>query len=257
MEIHPTAFVHSKAELASGVNVGPYCIIGERVSIGKDTVIGSHTIIEGCTEIGERNTLYPFVTIGFPPQDIGYNGEETRVVIGNNNVIREYASINRATTKQDRITIVGNNNYFMAYTHIAHDCILGDGIVMANVATLGGHTIVGDYANLGGLVAVHQFVRIGAYAFIGGKSAVAQDVPPFILAAGDRAKPYGINQKGLQRFGFSREVIDGLKKAYKILWRETKRLSEGMKRVKEEIESFPELDMFLAFIADSKRGIVR
>jgi UDP-N-acetylglucosamine acyltransferase len=257
MEIHPTAIVSSHAELGSGVKIGPYCIIGEYVSIGADTIIGSHTIIEGYTTIGNRNTIYPFVSIGKPPQDLGYEGEETRVVIGDDNIIREYASINRATIKQDRVTIVGNKNYLMAYSHVAHDCILGNGIIMANAVALGGHTSIGDYANLGGLVAIHQFVRIGAYAFIGGKSAVSQDVPPFLLAVGDRAKPYGIKQKGLHRHGFSRDVIDGLKKAYKILWRETRQLNEGMRRVKEEIASFPELDMFLEFIENSRRGIIR
>jgi len=257
MRIHPTAIVSTQAELGTDVQIGPYCIIGDRVSIGKDTVIGSHTVIEGNTTIGERNTIYSFACIGTPPQDIGYKGEETCIRIGNDNIIREYVNINRATTKQDQVTIIGNNNFIMAYSHVAHDCVLGDGIIMANVATLGGHTTVGDHANLGGLVATHQFVRIGAYAFIGGKSAVSQDVPPFVLAVGDRAKPFGINQKGLRRFGFSREVIDGLKKAYRIIWREARQLNEGITKVHEEIPSFPELEMFLNFIMASKRGVVR
>lgn len=257
MEIHPTAFISPQAELASGVQIGPYSIIGDHVSIGNDTVIGSHVVIEGHTKIGERNRIHPFVLIGSQPQDIGYKGEDTRVIIGDDNIIREYATINRASTKHEWVTKVGHKNFIMAYSHVAHDCELGDGIIMANVATLAGHTTVGDYANLGGIVAVHQFVRIGAYAFIGGQSAVGQDVPPFIMASGNRAKPYGINQKGLQRFGFKREVIEGLKKAYKILWRETKILNEGLKKVREDIAPSPELDMFLDFITDSKRGIIR
>lgn len=257
MQIHPTAIVNPHAELGSDVKIGPYCVIGDRVFIGKDTVIGSHTVIEGHTIIGERNTIYPFVCIGTPPQDIGYKDEDTCIHIGDDNIIREYVNINRATTKQDRVTLVGNKNFIMAYSHIAHDCVLGDGIIMANVATLGGHTTIGDHANLGGLVAIHQFVRIGTHAFIGGKSAVGQDVPPFVLAVGDRAKPYGINQKGLKRFGFPPDVIDGLKKAYRIIWRETRQLNEGITRVREEIPSFPELEMFLNFILESKRGVVR
>ncbi|MBN1848384.1 MAG: acyl-ACP--UDP-N-acetylglucosamine O-acyltransferase [Deltaproteobacteria bacterium] len=257
MKVHPTAVISAHAQLDPDVEIGPYCVIGEEVSIGKGTIIGSHAVIEGPTSIGEQNTIFPFVCIGTPPQDVGYKDEDTSIRIGNGNIIREYVNINRATTKQDGITIVGNNNYIMAYSHVAHDCVLGDGIIMANVATLGGHTIIGDHANLGGIVATHQFVRIGAYAFIGGKSAVSQDVPPFVLAVGDRAKPYGINQKGLKRFGFSREVIDGLKKAYRIIWRETRQLNEGISRVRKEIPLFPELEMFLEFIMDSKRGVIR
>jgi UDP-N-acetylglucosamine acyltransferase len=258
MEVHSTAIVSPKAELSSGVQIGPYSIIGDHVSIGRDTIIGSHVTIEGHTGIGERNNIYQYTTIGFPPQDIGYKGEDTRVKIGNDNIIRESVSINRATTKENWETVVGNNNYLMTYVHVGHDCKLGNGIIMANAVTLGGHTVVGDYASIGGLTAVHQFVRIGAYAFIGGASAVAQDIPPFMLATGaERAKLYGPNQKGLNRQGFSRETIDGLKKAYKIIWRENKRFSEGIKRVREEIESFPELELLLDFISNSKRGVVR
>jgi UDP-N-acetylglucosamine acyltransferase len=258
MEIHSTAIVSPKAQLATGVKIGPYSIIGDHVKIGRDTNIGPQVTIDGHTEIGERNNIYQFVTIGFPPQDIGYKEEDTRVKIGNDNIFREYVSINRATTKEDWETSVGNNNYLMAYAHVGHDCKLGNGIIMANVATLGGHTNLGDYVNIGGLTAVHQFVRIGSYAFIGGGAAVAQDIPPFMLATGaERAKLYGPNQKGLKRQGFSREIIDGLKKAYKIIWRENKRFSEGIKRVREEIESFPELEMLLDFIGDSKRGVAR
>ena len=257
MEIHPSAVVSSHAELASGIKIGPYSIIGDHVTIGRDTSIGSHVIIEGHTSIGERNEIYPFVSIGSPPQDIGYKGEDTRVVIGDGNIIREYATINRASTKQEWETIVGNGNYLMAYSHVAHDCILGNNIIMSNVATLGGHTSVGDYANLGGLVAVHQFVRIGVHAFIGGNSGVSMDIPPFMMAAGTRVKLYGLNRNGLKRRGFKSETINGLKKAYRIIWRECGRFSEGVKRVREEMEPFPELDMLLDFIKSSKRGITR
>jgi UDP-N-acetylglucosamine acyltransferase len=257
MEIHPSAVVSPHAELATGVRIGPYSVIGDHVIIGKDTNIGSHVVLDGHTQLGERNRIYPFVSIGSPPQDIGYRGEDTRVFIGDDNMIREYATINRATTKEEWKTVVGNENYIMAYAHIAHDCILGNKVIMANVATLGGHIAVGDHATLGGMVAVHQFVRIGAYAFLGGKSGVDRDVPPFMITAGSRAKLYGVNGRGLTRLGFSRQTIDGLKKAYRIIWRENKRMGEGIKEVKKEIKSSPELEMLLSFIETSERGVLQ
>ncbi len=257
MDIHPSAVVSPDAELGQGVKIGPFSVIGRHVAIGRDTVVGAHVVIEVNTRIGDRNQIYPYVSIGSPPQDIGYKGEDTRVVIGDDNIIREYATINRATTKQDRVTIVGNRNYMMAYSHVAHDCILGDNIIMANAATLGGHTVVGDHTNLGGLMASHQFVRIGAYAFVGGKTGLPKDIPPFMIAAGSRAKLYGPNLIGLRRHGFSKEVMEGLKKAYRIIWRESKRFDEGIARARKEVEAFPELDMLLDFFNGSKRGITR
>jgi UDP-N-acetylglucosamine acyltransferase len=257
MDIHPSAVVSPHAELASGVRIGPYSVIGDHVTIGKDSDIGSHVVIDGHTELGERNRIYPFVSIGSPPQDIGYRGEDTRVYIGDDNLIREYVTINRATTKEEWKTVVGNENYLMAYAHIAHDCILGNKVIMSNVATLGGHIAVGDHATLGGMVAVHQFVRIGAYAFLGGKSGVDRDVPPFMITAGSRAKLYGVNGRGLTRLGFTRETIDGLKKAYRIIWRENKRMGEGITQVKKEIKPSPELDMLLTFIEASERGVLQ
>jgi UDP-N-acetylglucosamine acyltransferase len=227
------------------------------VSLGKGTVLISHVVIDGHTTIGEGNTFYPFVSIGSPPQDIGYRGEDTRVLIGNDNLIREYTTINRATTKQDWVTAVGNRNYLMAYSHVAHDCVLGNSIIMSNLATLGGHITIGDHAILGGQMAAHQFVRIGAYAFLGGKAGVDRDVPPFVMVAGTRAKLYGINTKGLQRLGFSQEVIDGLKRAYRIIWRENKKFSDGIAQVRREIEPFPELQMLTEFLEESKRGVLR
>ncbi len=257
MEIHPSAVVSPHAELATGVRIGPFSVIGDHVTIGKDTNIGSHVVIDGHTQLGERNRIYPFVSIGSPPQDIGYRGEDTRVFIGDDNMIREYATINRATTKEEWKTVVGNENYIMAYAHVAHDCILGNKVIMSNVATLGGHIAVGDHATLGGMVAVHQFVRIGAYAFLGGKSGVDRDVPPFMITAGSRAKLYGVNGRGLKRLGFSQKTINGLKKAYRIIWRENKRMGEGIKQVKKEIKSFPELEMLLSFIEASERGVLQ
>jgi UDP-N-acetylglucosamine acyltransferase len=256
-EIHSSAAVSSRAELGPGVKIGPYSSIGENVTIGRDTAVGAHVVIEGHAQIGERNQIYPFSSIGTSPQDIGYRGEETYLIIGNDNVIREYVTVNRATTKEERKTVIGNRNYIMAYAHIAHDCVLGDGVIMANVATLGGHITIGDNAIVGGLVAVHQFVRIGAYAFIGGKSAISKDVPPFMMASGLRAKLYGPNQKGLRRIGFSLETIDGLKKAYMIIWRKNKRFREGLDQVRSEVKPFPELEILLNFFNGSKRGILR
>ena len=257
MTIHPSAEVSPSADLGPSVEIGPYSIIGDHVSIGRDTVIDSHVVIEGHTQIGERNKISPFSSIGSPPQDIGYRGEDTRVIIGSDNVIREYVTINRATTKQEWKTVIGDHNYIMAYAHIAHDCILGNRVIMSNVATLGGHINIGDHAVLGGLVAVHQFVRIGAYAFLGGKSAIGKDIPPFMLTAGPTAKLYGINQKGLSRMGFPQETIDGLKKAYRIIWRENKSLNNAIEQVKKEIKPSPELEMLLEFFGGSKRGILR
>jgi UDP-N-acetylglucosamine acyltransferase len=256
-EIHSTAIVSPGADLASGVKIGPYSMVGEHVTIGSDTVIDSHVVIEGRTRIGKRNKISPFACIGTPPQDIGYEGEDTRVIIGDDNVIREYVSIHRATVKENQETVVGNGNFIMAYAHIAHDCVLGDKIIMANAVALGGHTHVGDHANFGGLAAAHQFVRIGAHAFIGGLTGVSKDVPPFMIAVGERARLFGINQIGLSRNGFSRENIAALKKAYRIIWKENRRFIEGIKQVRDEIESFPELEDLLGFLENSKRGIVR
>ncbi len=257
MNIHPNAVVSPKAELAEGVKVGPYSTIGDNVVIGADTEIGPHVVIEGHTRIGERNRIYPFTSIGTPPQDLSYQGEETRVIIGNDNIIREYVTIHRATTKENWETVIGDQNYIMAYAHIAHDCVLGNKIVMSNLATLGGHIRIADHAILGGMVALHQFVRVGEYAFLGGKSGIDRDVPPFMITAGPRAKLYGINRKGLAREGFSKEAIDGLKKAYQIIWRKNRRFSEGIEQVRKEIEPFPELETLLNFFEGSKRGILR
>lgn len=257
MEIHPSAIVSPHAELSSGVKVGPYSIIGSHVIIGKDTNIGSHVVIEGHTVIGERNIIYPFVSIGSAPQDIDYTGEDTRVQIGDDNILREYCTINRGSTKQDWITIVGNNNYLMISSHVGHDCVVGNHVVITNSVALGGHVTVGDYANLGGLAAAHQFVRIGAYAIIGGLTGVSKDIPPYMMAAGERARLYGLNQIGLRRQGFSGEVIQGLRKAYRMIWRETSIFSEGIARVRAEMEPFPELEVLLDFISSSKRGIAR
>jgi UDP-N-acetylglucosamine acyltransferase len=257
VNIHPTAIVHPGAKIAEGVEIGAYSVVGEHVSIGKGTRIASHVLVEGWTTIGERNQIFPFSCIGTAPQDIGYRNEETYLVIGNDNVIRESATVHRATTKEDRITVIGNNNFLMAYSHVAHDCKLGNHIIMANSVGLGGHITIGDYAILGGIVAVHQFVRIGAYAIIGGQSAVPQDIPPYVSASGNRAKLYGLNLVGLKRRGFSDETISNLKKAYRIIFRSGLILEEALDRVKSELSVSQEAMHFIDFMKNSKRGITR
>ena len=257
MPIHPTAVIHPGAELDSGVEVGPYSQIGPHVRIGRDTVIDAQVIIEGHTRVGARNRLFPFAFLGGPPQDIGYRGEETRLTIGDDNIIREYVTIHRATTKENRETVVGDRNYLMGYSHVAHDCRLADGIVIANGVQLGGHVRVGEGAGIGGLTAIHQFVRIGAYSFIGGLSGVSQDVPPYMMVAGEHARLFGLNQKGLTRAGFSAEAIKHLKEAYRMIWRQNRRLREAIPAVREHVPASPELEVLLSFLENAKRGVLR
>jgi UDP-N-acetylglucosamine acyltransferase len=261
MKIDPTAVISPNASIEEGVEIGPYSVIGNDVHIGKDTKIGPHVVIEGTTIIGKGNKIYQFASIGTPPQDLTYQGEKTKVIIGDNNVIREFVTINRASTKEDGVTVVGNNNYLMAYVHIAHDCRLGDNIIMANSATLGGHVRVGDHAIISAFVAVHQFVRIGEYSFVGAKCGVDRDIPPFMLASvdetGPRAKLFGVNSIGLRRKGFSKETIEALKKAYMIIWRKHKNMSKGIAQVEAELPKLPELELLLSFLKSSKRGIIR
>ncbi len=257
MNIHPTAIIHPGARIADDVEVGAYSVIGEHVSIGKGTRIASHVLIEGWTTIGERNHILSFSSVGTPPQDIGYKNEETELIIGDDNVIRECATIHRATTKEERKTVIGNSNFLMAYSHVAHDCKLGNNIIMANSVALGGHITIGDYAILGGIVAVHQFVRIGAYSIIGGQSAVSQDIPPYVSAAGNRAHLYGLNLVGLKRRGFGDDTINTLKKAYKIIFRSGLTQEDAFRRVSEELSSSREAMHLVEFMKSSKRGVTR
>jgi UDP-N-acetylglucosamine acyltransferase len=257
VNIHPTAVVHPKARIAGGVSIGPYSVIGEHVTIGKDTEIASHVLIEGWTTIGERNRIHSFSSIGTPPQDIGYRDEETYLIIGDDNVIREYATVHRATTKADRKTEIGNKNFLMAYIHVAHDCKLGNNIIMANNAAFGGHVIVEDFAILGALVGIHQFVRIGAYSMIGGQSAIVLDVPPYVNATGNRAQLHGLNLVGLKRKGFSDQVINELKKTYKIIFRSGLIQDEAFKKAMEEFPHSKEVGYLVDFMRHSKRGVTR
>ncbi|MBT9139077.1 MAG: Acyl-(acyl-carrier-protein)--UDP-N-acetylglucosamine O-acyltransferase [Syntrophomonadaceae bacterium] len=256
-EIHKTAVISSKAEIDDDVSIGPFCIVGEDVSIKKGTKLLSNIVIEGNTEIGEECTIYPFASIGLPPQDLKYKNEKTGVKVGNKNIIREYVTIHRASVGGDRLTEVGDSNFLMAYVHIAHDCKIGNGATMANVATLAGHVHVEDFAVIGGLVVVHQFTRIGAYSMVGGFSGIGQDIPPYTMASGARAKLYGLNVIGLKRHGFSDDAINILKKAYKILFREKKTLKEALKKIKSELPETPEIKRLLEFIEKNKRGICR
>jgi len=254
--IHPTAIIDGKAVIDESVEIGPYCIITGEVTIKKGTKLGSHVVIQGKTEIGENCTISPFASLGGPPQDISYIDDDTALIVGNNNVIKEYVTMNRGTRKGGGVTTVGDNNFIMAYVHIAHDCVVGNNIIMANCATLAGHVEVADSVIFAGLCAVHQFCKIGKYAFISGLTGVPKDVPPFMIAAGSRAKLYGLNVVGLERQGFPKEEVLKLKKAYRILFRSALPLTESIKIIKEELAGEHVNDLVM-FIESSKRGICR
>lgn len=257
MKIHPTAIISPDAELDEGVEISPYAVIGSDVQIGKNTFIGPHAVIDDFTRIGEGCRIFQFCSIGAPPQDLKFGGEKTRVIIGNFNTIREFVTIHRATSADIGVTIIGDHNLLMAYTHVAHNCKLGNHVIMSNVATLGGHVHVEDYAIISGLSAVHQFTRIGAHCIIGGASGVAKDIPPYTMANGNHAKLYGLNLIGLKRRNFSEETIKALNKAYRIIFRSHLLLEAAIKKAEEEVESFPEVQHFVQFIKESKRGICR
>jgi UDP-N-acetylglucosamine acyltransferase len=257
--IHPTAIVEPGAELGAEVRVGPYCHVGPRAVLGEDVELVSHVAVAGITHIGPRTRVFPFASIGHQPQDLKYQGEESRLEIGADNVIREYVTMNPGTRGGGMVTRVGNECLFMASAHVAHDCKLGDHVIMANNATLAGHITIGDYAFLGGLSAVHQFVRIGAHAMIGGLTGVERDVIPYGMAVGDRARLTGLNIVGLQRRGFSRDEIQALRTAYQMIFGEE--LGTLAERVDEAAERFPEIrpvrDVIAFIRADSSRGLVQ
>ena len=255
--IHQTAIIDSQAELASGVEVGPYSIIGPQVKIGRNTKIGPHVVIDGWTHIGEGCTIFQFASIGALPQDLKYKGEESWVIMGNNNTIREFVTINRGTSWSQGKTTIGNNNFFMAYSHVAHDCKIGNHVILANAATLAGHITIEDCAIVGGLVGVHQFVRLGCHSIIGGGSGVNKDVPPYMMANGQRAKLYGLNTTGLQRHHFSEEALTNLKKAYRIIFRSGITLEKASDQLAHEVENSPEVKHLIHFIESSERGITR
>lgn len=253
--LHPTALVEPGAELADGVSVGPYTLIGSHVRVGPGTTIGSHTVLEGWTEIGAECRIGAHVVIGAPPQDVKYKGESTRVVIGDRTLVREFATVHRASTGGSGVTTVGPDCFLMAYAHVAHDCQLSERVIMANLAVLGGHVEIGRCAVIGGMTAVHQFVRIGDYAFVGGGSAVVQDVPPYVKVVGNRAKPFGLNVVGLRRQGFSAEAIHALKQAYRIVFTSGLNTSQALEKLEQELSGSPEVQQFVDFIKRSQRGI--
>jgi UDP-N-acetylglucosamine acyltransferase len=257
MTIHPTAVVDPKAELDADVEVGPYAVIRENVFIGSGTVIGPHTVIDPYVRIGSDCRIFQFASVGAAPQSVKFEGGETWVKIGRGTVIREFVTIHRGTGFGGGVTEVGEENFLMAYTHIAHDCKTGRNVTMANNATLAGHITIGNYATVGGLVAIHQFVRVGDYAFVGGKSAVVKDIPPYVIAAGDRATLHGLNSVGLKRHGMSDQSLSALKKAYRIVFRIGITLNEAIERVNAEVEQLPEVVNFVDFLKTSQRGITR
>jgi UDP-N-acetylglucosamine acyltransferase len=259
--IHPTAIVAEGARLADDVSVGAYSIVGEHVQIGPGTVVGPHCIIDGHTTIGANNHFYRFCSIGGIPQDKKYGGEPTRLEIGDGNTVREYVTINTGTAQDVGVTRLGDDNWIMAYVHIAHDCQVGNHTVIANSVQLAGHIHIGDWAILGGLSAVHQFVRIGAHTMIGGTSSIRQDIPPYLIGAGDPFRPVGINSEGLNRRGFSADAIAALKEAYKLLYRRNLNVDQACEQIRALQQARPAahdaLQPMIDFLAASTRGIAR
>ncbi len=256
MKVHPTAIIPDAAKLGD-VEIGPYTVIGPDVVIGDGTVIGPSVVISGHTEIGKGNKIFQFSSIGSAPQDLKYRNEPTKLVIGDNNTIREHVVINPGTPTGRGVTTIGDGNLFMIGSHVAHDCIVGDEVVFANNATLAGHVMVGSMSVLGGLMAAHQFTRIGKLAMIGGGAMVSMDVPPFAMASGDRARLFGINSIGLRRRGFTKEQITLIEKAYRILFRSKLSLSDAIKKVGDELPPDPNVRHLIEFIQTSKRGVCR
>ena len=255
--IHPTALVHPGAELDTNVEIGAYSIIADNVYIGSGTVVGPHVIIDPYVSISKNCRIFQYASIGAIPQAIKFSGEKSFVKIGRGSTIREFVTINRGTAFGTGVTEIGEENLLMAYCHVAHDCKTGRNVILANSATLAGHITVGDYATIGGLVAIHQFVRIGDYAFVGGKSAVPKDIPPYVIASGDRAKLYGLNKVGLKRNGFSAATLNALKKTYRIFFRVGLTMNEAIVRVRAEVDQLPEVINFINFVQSSNRGITR
>jgi UDP-N-acetylglucosamine acyltransferase len=255
--IHATAIVDPGAEIHPGVAIGPYSIVREHVSIGENTVIGPHAIIEPFVTIGPDCRIFQYASIGAAPQAVRFKGEKTYVKIGARTIVREFVTIHRGTEFGGGVTEVGEDNFLMAYSHIAHDCKIGRKVIMANNATLAGHITIGDYVTIGGLVAIHQFVNIGDYAYVGGKSAIVKDIPPYVIASGDRARLHGLNSVGLKRIGMSESAISMLKKTYRIVFRIGLGMNEAIERVHAEVEQVPEVVAFIRFLQSSSRGVTR
>lgn len=256
--IDPTAKVHPGAELGDGVTIGPYSVIGDQVQLAEECVVGPHVVIQGPARIGRGARIFQFSSIGDAPQDKKYQGEEeSRLEIGENNVIREFCTINRGTPLGGGVTRIGNGNWIMAYVHIAHDCVVGDNTVFVNNATLAGHVTIEDFVVLGGFAGVHQFCRVGAYSLLAAASIVLKDVPPYLLASGNPAAPGGLNKVGLERNGFSCDAIAAIKKAYRNVYREKLLLKDALKKLEEDASQDENVARFARFIQESTRGIVR
>jgi UDP-N-acetylglucosamine acyltransferase len=256
VSIHPTAIVAKGAELADGVEVGPFCIVGEKARIGAGTRLKSHVVVEGSTEIGARNEIWPFAVLGGPPQHTAYKGEDTRLVIGDDNLIREHATMNLGTVHGGGVTKVGSSGLYMIESHVGHDCIVGDGVILTKQATLGGHCLIGDFVIVGGLAAIHQFCRVGRYAFVGGLAAVVKDVIPYGSVWGNHAHLEGLNLVGLKRRGFSRETINTLRAAYRLLFADEGTFQERLEDTAETFGDSPEVMEILEFIrADASRPL--
>lgn len=255
--IHPSAVIAPGAELDHGVQVGPYAVLGPQVRIGRDSSIGPHSVIEGRTTIGCENTIFQFASVGAIPQDKKYQGEDSSLTIGDRNTIREFVTLNIGTTGGGMVTRIGNDNLFMVYSHVGHDCQIGNGVILANCATLAGHVILENYVGVGGLAAIHQFTRIGESAYLGGGAMVSLDVPPYCVAQGDRARLFGLNLIGLKRRGFGEEQLSALKKAYRTFFAEGLTLKEATDRIRQEQAASSEAVHLAEFIASSQRGICR
>lgn len=255
--IHPTAIIDDGAQIGNNVRIGPYCIIEHDTVIGDDCELKSHVVVAKHTRMGKGNKIYPFASIGEDPQDKKYFDEPTQLIIGNNNTIRENVTINRGTVDDDGITIIGDDNWIMAYVHIAHDCILGDQTILANCSSLAGHVHVGDYAILGGFTKIHQFCRIGAHSFSAMDTGFQKDLPPFVMAQGNPAKPRAINFEGLKRRGFDKTKISQIKKAYRVLYKSDLKLEQAINELEELAKESNEVQMMVEFIKSSSRSIIR
>ena len=255
--IHSTAIIHPGAQLGANVTVGPYSIIGEHVSIGDDTTVGPYVVIDGHTTIGRENRIFQFCSLGEVPQDKKYAGEPTRLEIGDRNTIREFCTFNLGTAQDVGVTRIGDDNWIMAYVHIAHDCQVGNKTTFANNSQLAGHVHVDDWAILGGFTGVHQFCRVGAHCMTAVGTVVLQDVPPYVMAAGNTASPYGINAEGLKRRGFSADALMAPKRAYRPLYKSGLMLEEARTKLGEDVKAHPEIQPILDFLSVSKRGIIR
>jgi len=254
--IHPTAIIHPSAEIGAGCEIGPYCVVGASVVLGSECWLQSHVVIEGPSHIGTGNRFYSFASIGQRSQDLKYAGEPTHLEVGNGNTFREFVTVNRGTAPGAK-TVIGHRGNFLAYCHIAHDCIVGDDVIFSNNGTLAGHVEVGHHVVLGGLTAVHQFCRIGAHAMTGGCSKIVQDIPPYLIADGNPAKVRSVNKVGLERNGFNEREIRAVKECYRILYRQDLNVAQAVEQIRSSVEDSPVVEAFVTFISNSPRGIIK